>query len=215
MDSTYPSRSGRTRVRIAIGVVVALALVAAGVVVLATRDRGRDGPAPTVLVVGDSLLYQSAPTVSKALESRGWHAVIDGRPGSGITGGFSIGSWPDRITDLVKIAKPKVAIVELGTNGCTDCTKYDDGIDRVMQRLRGVPQVYWVNVKLDCPVPPDPGAVNAAINRATKRWKKLRVIDMNSRFYGKPQLLIADRIHFNDAGEKVFAKLLASSLPKG
>jgi lysophospholipase L1-like esterase len=167
----------------------------------------------TVLVVGDSLVFQSGGPLRERLEQRGWTAVMDARPGSGIIGGFSIGSWPSRIAALVRASNPDVAVVELGTNGCTGCTSLAAGIDAVMAPLRDVERVYWLNVRVDAAKPPNPRAVNAAIAAAQDRYENLHVVDMNRRFEDHPELVMPDRIHFNDAGVAAFAELVVDALP--
>ncbi len=166
-----------------------------------------------VLVVGDSLLFQSAKAVEAAGKAAGWRVVVDGRPGSKITGGFSVDSWPAALAALVRTEKPDVAVVELGTNGCGNCTTTAAAIDADLTPLRHLARVYWVNVKENSPIPPDPRAMNAAITDATTRWPNLRVIDMNARFADHPELLQSDHIHFLPAGEVAFAKLVVDSLP--
>jgi lysophospholipase L1-like esterase len=179
----------------------------------ACHDAPKITKPATVVVVGDSLLYQSIGPLQQALRQRGWVPVTDGRPGSAIVGGFSISSWPERIKELVRAANPDVVVVELGTNGCGDCASIDAGIDAVMAPLRKVPRVYWVNVKDYSPIPPDPKAINDALERATDRFGNLRIIDMNKRFAGHPELLQSDRIHFDTPGQRAFAQLVASALP--
>jgi lysophospholipase L1-like esterase len=205
----------RARWGLVVVAMIVLALVVAGcgneqrptpIVAGAARPR-------SVLLVGDSLLFQTRNTVEQALRARGWQPPIDGRPGSAITGGFPIGSWPAQIAKLLKMTKPDVVVVELGTNGCGSCFTIDAGIDAVMRELEQVHAVYWVNVKDDSWIPPDPQAINDALQRATTRYPNLHIIDMNRRFQHHPELLIPDHIHFNEAGIGVFARLLAAALP--
>jgi lysophospholipase L1-like esterase len=113
----------------------------------------------------------------------------------------------------VQTTKPDVVVVELGTNGCGSCYTIDAGIDAVMRELASVRTVYWVNVKDNSPIPPDPPAVNAALQRATTRYTNLHIIDMNRRFASHPELLLPDRIHFNYVGIGVFARMIAAALP--
>ena len=77
-----------------------------------------------------------------------------------------------------------------------------------------MPRVYWVNVKESSPIPPHPKAVNDALQQAKKRWKNLRTIDMNKAFAHHPELLLSDRIHFDDQGVAEFVKLVADKLPR-
>ncbi len=168
---------------------------------------------PKVLVVGDSLLAESRTAVEDAFRARGWQAIVDGRPGSSILGGVTIGSWPARIKELVQRTDPDVVIVELGTNGCGPCASLDAAIDAVMGPLQRVKTVYWVNVKEYSPIPTDPHAINNALAWATLRHPNLHIIDMHKRFAFHPDWLIGDQIHFSYAGIAVFSQMLASALP--
>jgi hypothetical protein len=165
------------------------------------------------LFVGDSLLLQSYSDVSQAARAAGWEPVIDGQFGSAINRGFSFASWPERIDALVRFSNPDVAVVELGTNGCDHCSSLAAAIDADMQPLRHVARVYWVNVKDYSRIPADPKAINDAISAAKKRWKNLRVIDMNDSFRGHSPWLASDDIHFTTAGQQAFAQLVVGALP--
>jgi lysophospholipase L1-like esterase len=209
MIERYPGRRSRTQA--ARGARFLLALTAALLITGCGDDFDVTKPA-VALVVGDSLLYQSAPEVKAALEDKGWVPAMDARPGSGISGGFSIGGWPERVAELVRATKPDVAIVELGTNGCQGCESLDRAIDAVMRPLRDVPRVYWLNVKEYSPIPPDPKAVNDALERAHERWDNLRIVDMNDEFADKRDLL-SDGVHFTREGERLFAELVEDQLP--
>ena len=177
-------------------------------------DKPKVTKPATVLIVGDSLLYQSAGPLAAVLRERGWVPVFDARPGSAILGGFSIARWPPRIRQLVRATNPDVVVVELGTNGCGHCRSMAAGIDTVMKELRTVPRVDWVNVKESAPIPPHPKAVNDALEQAKQRWKNLRIIDMNKAFAHHPELLLSDHIHFDDKGVAEFVKLVADQLPR-
>jgi hypothetical protein len=225
--SSNPSRSGWARawVAIAIATIATAGLSSCG---QTHRDRVRATSPTTIstkqaaahitdpavaLFVGDSLLFDSKDDVEAAARAARWIPVVDGRPGSGIDGGFTIGSWPPRIDALARVAKPDVAVVELGTNGCYNCPSLDAAIDADLAPLRNVPVVYWVNVKDYSRIPADPKTINDAITAATKRWPNLRVIDLNDQFRGHGAWLSSDDIHFTAAGEAAFAQLLVHSLP--
>jgi lysophospholipase L1-like esterase len=208
MRCAYPHRPARTR-RALVG---SLALLVAATTGACHHEPSVTKPA-TALVVGDSLLYLSADAVRTALKEKGWTPVLDPRVGSGINGGYTIDTWPPRVHDLVRASHPDVVFVELGTNGCTGCHSLDAAIDDIMRQLRGVPRVYWLNVRDASPIPDDPEAVNDAIERAPSRWGNLRVIDMNKAFEGHPEWLLSDKIHFNAAGQRELAKLIVDKLP--
>src|SRR5690348_13810815 len=110
-----------------------------------SHDHPRANPR-SALFIGDSLMSQSQGQVKSAAQRAGWTPTVEGRFGAAITGGFTISSWPPEIANLVKISKPAVAVIELGTDGCGLCLGLDKAIDDDMKRLRDVPRVYWVNV---------------------------------------------------------------------
>jgi lysophospholipase L1-like esterase len=193
--------------------------VAAGALVLALLAGCGDGrpvvhaPA-SVLVVGDSILDFSKVDVAKTLEHAGWTPTVDGRRGSRVTGGFTIGSWPDELARRVRESKPDVAVVELGTNGCGFCNTDTDGINAVMHSLRSVRRVYWINVRLHAPIPDDPAAFNRALEQARLRWPNLHLINMNKTIGDDPKLILADHVHPTPAGEQAIADMIVDALPK-
>jgi lysophospholipase L1-like esterase len=219
MAPGYPRPPGRTRRRavrrrsVAIALTLVVALVAS-----ACSDDDWVTPPATAVVVGDSLVFQSSTALREALEGKGWDARLDGRPGSGIVGGetvsgrVTVASWPVRIAQLVEQFDPDAVFVVLGTNGC-EC-RLAAGIDAVMEQLRGVPRVFWLNVKEDAPIPDDPKAVNEALDAAAGRYGNLDIVDLDDHFDDRPELIHADGIHFNDAGEREFAALIADELPE-
>jgi lysophospholipase L1-like esterase len=207
MRPRYPRRAARTPRR----TLAALALAVAVVGAACGDDEWVTAPA-TVVVAGDSLVFQSGDPLPRALEAKGWQAHLDGRPGSTITGGSTIDSWPDRLRDLVAQYDPDAVVVVLGTNGCR-CRSLAAGIDAVMRPLRRVPRVYWVGVREDAPVPDDPVSVNEALEAAEHRYGNLDVLDLDDHFDERPELIDRDGIHFNDAGEREFSRWIADHLP--
>jgi len=167
-----------------------------------------------VLLVGDSILAQASDELSAALRDEGWHPIVDSRPGSAISGEVIVPEgWPERISNLVRVSKPDVVVVELGTNGCGSCPSLAAGIDGVMEELHGVERVYWLNVKEHAPIPERPAALNEALDAATDRWDNLEVLDMNERFGDDPALTLADDIHLSPEGVHVLAQLVVDALP--
>jgi lysophospholipase L1-like esterase len=168
------------------------------------------GPA-TVVLVGDSILFGAKEDVTTVLRRDGWTVHIDAVSGTAITGGFGVDSWPKRIEALVRDLRPNVVVVELGTNGC-ECGHVSEGIDAVMQSLRSVRRVYWINVRQDAPSPENPPAMNDAIDDAQERWSNLHVIDFNERFADHREWM-RDGLHPNARGNQEIATLIAESLP--
>jgi hypothetical protein len=196
--------------------VLLLPLVLAGGVVAACGEDGPDArvtrPA-TALVVGDSILHQSTEEVRAELEAAGWTAVIEAHGGANLLRGIGVPSWPDLLARRVAEANPDVVVVELGTNGCAPCESFDTAIDRVMEPLREIGRVYWVNVKEVGPIPERPGPLNEALEDATDRWDNLEVLDMDERFSGDPDLVLRRNPHLTRRGEQAFAEFVVDALP--
>jgi lysophospholipase L1-like esterase len=167
-----------------------------------------------VLVAGDSITDMSTGAIAKTLKDAGWTATVEGRGGSRVTGGFTIGSWPAELARRVSQLKPDVVVVELGTNGCGFCKTDADGIDAVMHSLRSVRRVYWLNVRLHAPIPDDPAAFNRALQQARLRWPNLHLIDMNKNIGDDPKLILADHVHPTPRGAQAIADMIVDALPK-
>jgi lysophospholipase L1-like esterase len=172
-----------------------------------------------VVLIGDSIAYQADSQVEAALKQEGWRVEVDAVPGATITGGgFADVDWVSRIRDIVRGGPPDVVVVELGTNGCGDCSKPRDGIDQIMQELRLVRLVLWLNVRTDAPIPqPAPKTarqINRALDEAADRWRNLRIVDMNGFFEDHPDLISADRVHPTSEGQFAFGLFIAQHLDK-
>ncbi len=188
----------------------------AGAAVAAAACASRpvvDRPA-RVALFGDSILAESDPRLVAAFTADGWIPFVDGHGGTAMSGGPGVPSWPVEMQRQLQRFRPNVVVVELGTNGCSCGNDLDHGIDTVMDVLRGVRRVYWVNVRQGAPTPDDAVAINKALDRAVDRWRNLHVIDMNRRFRNAPQLIDTDRVHLNPSGVEVFTQLILDALPK-
>jgi hypothetical protein len=191
--------------------VAAIVIGCLGLGACATKHHDAPTQPQSLLIVGDSLLFQSIGSIRQSLAATNWKITSDARPGSRITGGVSIGSWPERIAQLAGVAHPDIAVVELGTNGCA-CTSIAAAIDADMRPLQNVPRVYWVNVRTDAPRPPDRVQIDNELEAATRRWTNLHIIDFDQRFAHHRELLIADDIHFTTAGVAAFTTLVHDAL---
>src|SRR4249919_1831028 len=110
-----------------------LVLVLGISLVWATTASSRSVAAPRVqgnrvLLVGDSLLWESTPQVTAALKTAGWDPSLTAYPAT------TIGDWAPKMAGLVGDAKPDVVVVELGTNNCTAaCPNLAAVIDRLLR----------------------------------------------------------------------------------
>ncbi len=198
-----------------------LGAVAVGVIILTvTTSSGGTVNGDRVLVIGDSLLHLSQGAVSGALTADGWHPIIDGRPG------LSIEAWEPFVGPDAAIARPDVAVVELGTNDCdTTCNDLAPAIDTVMAQLigHGAHLVLWLNAQT-APTQIHPGAsrvypahadyVNYAIEQAAVRWPQMRVVDLRGLLDPHPEWHLSDGLHPNPIGQQAIGSLIRISLHK-
>jgi GDSL-like Lipase/Acylhydrolase family len=160
-----------------------------------------------VLLVGDSLLWQSMPPVASALQSGGWDPTIRAAPGT------TIGAWTPKMSDFVAETRPDVVVVELGTNNCTaECPNLAGVIDRLMRGIPGSTPVYWLNVQSQPGYPAHPESVNDALAAALRRWSNLELVDLSARLRNHPEWHQADGLHLSAAGSAQLAGLIAESL---
>lgn len=198
---------GRLRFRRVVVTCIAVLGVSA---VLAACRHPEDVRGSKVLVIGDSLLKQSEPAVQSALQSDGWTATVTGVPGS------TIEQWPGLVGALADKVQPDVAVVELGTNNCASgaCEDVSAYIDSVMHQLtKHASVVYWLNTRQVPAVHPvHPDYVNREIADAVTRWPNLVPVDMHGWQEGHPEWILADGLHFTDAGELAFAQLVRDTV---
>jgi len=206
-----PARNRNRRTLVAIVAVLAL------VTITAAAGGGERVSGTRVLVIGDSILNFSQTEVSNALAGAGWQAVVDGRSGSTIEG------WDAAVGPDAALARPDVAVVELGTNDCNNpCDDLSSAIDGIVEQLidHGAGAVLWLNVQT-VRSPPIPGAplypvhadyVNYAIEQAAVRWPEMQVVDFSSVFAQHPEWHLADGLHPNALGSQALAFLISASL---
>lgn len=165
-----------------------------------------------VVVIGDSLLYQSTSEVRSALNARGWQPVIQGVFGSTIAGPTvfapSFGSWPRHLRALVEREHPIAVVIELGTNGCGRCTSLRSAVDALLHAADHVPHVYWIDVRASHAAPP--ARTNAALADAARRSKQLTIWHLADAL--KAGDIATDGIHLTLSGQRHFATLIAQRL---
>ncbi len=190
-----------------------LAAVVAAAAVLAFAGLG-DHRGERVLFVGDSITEQSENELAFGLRAAGWEPTVEGHAGSGVVGARAGVDWSQRLSDLVQVVQPDVAVVELGTND-KDASAEDvaRGIDAIMEPLRGVRRVLWANVQRGFLTAITALVVNEQLLQATVRWPNLEVLDMGSHFGDHPEWLI-DGLHLNDAGKAEFGVLVIRALDR-
>lgn len=206
--STVPPR----RAGLVASALVVVVLVVGGSLVWAATASSRSAAAPRaqgnrVLLVGDSLLWQSTPQVTAMLKTAGWDPSISAYPAT------TIGAWTPKMARLVGDARPDVVVVELGTNNCTAaCPNLAAVIDRLLRAVPRTTPVYWLNVQNQPSYPAHPESVNDALATAQSRWPNLTLVDMSARFRNHPEWHLPDGLHFTPAGSDQLAKLITQSL---
>lgn len=186
-------------------IVIALIILAIAGAVFGGPDVSPPGP---VLLVGDSLLWQSADEMTAAFAEDGWETRIEATPGAGIAGGgFTSFAWPQHLDKVTKQLDYEVAIVELGTNGCEGCPSVPEAIDNVMKNLHDVELVLWIDARR---VAPRPGMamadeINHELRKATDRWDNLEVLSLEElldKDTGNNKI-DSDGVHLTLAGQLV------------
>jgi lysophospholipase L1-like esterase len=206
--------SVRNRNMRALGAIVG---VVALITLTAAAGGGQHVSGPRVLVIGDSILNFSQTDVSNSLDAAGWQALVDGRSGS------TMEEWDTLVGPDAALARPDVAVVELGTNDCDKtCSDLGSAIDSIVEQLiaNGAGTVLWLNVQT-MRSPAIPGAplyplhaeyVNYALEQAAVRWPEMQIVDFNSLFGQHPEWHIADGFHPNALGEQALAFLITAEL---
>jgi lysophospholipase L1-like esterase len=186
------------------------AVVVVGLIVLtATASSGEHVTGNRVLVIGDSLLEFSEPSVQSSLNSDGWQAVVIGHRG------YSIEDWQQLIEPLAAFVRPNVAVVELGTNDCNvTCPDLAPVIDATMRTLvaNDVGAVLWLNVQERPDYPAHARYVNLAIAQAAIRWPQMEVVDLRRFADPHPEWHDPDGLHFNSVGQQALGALIRLAL---
>jgi lysophospholipase L1-like esterase len=162
-------------------------------------------PAPRVLVLGDSNLFESGAEVDTALRGAGFEPTLKGVPGYGLK---DLLFWLQELDERLD-ADPDVVAVGLGTNDtgmASEVAQFPVRLDRMMEEIGDRP-VIWITHVDDRPAAPATAgrAINAAIRAAPDRWPNLTVLDFTVVMANDPTILSADGLHFTESGRRVYA----------
>ncbi|MFD0896641.1 acyltransferase family protein [Loigolactobacillus binensis] len=100
----------------------------------------------------------------------------------------------------------QTVLVGLGTNGAFT----DQQLDTIMRTVGARRQVFWVNVRV--PTRSWQNSVNASLQKATKRWPNLTVIDWYDYSNKHPDWFYADQVHPNEKGKQHYADFIAQQI---
>ena len=162
---------------------------------------------PRVLLVGDSILNQSADAVRASLEQQEWSPVV------AAFGGTAIEQWTARLPALIAEHDPSIVVVELGTNDCTagpDCPidqQVEAALDALGRRAGLVAQ------RADrSGLPGGCRAHQCRAEAATASHPNLEIVDFSDEFAGHPGWLDAGGPHLTPVGQLEFAKLITDAV---
>lgn len=147
-----------------------------------------------VLAVGDSVMLGASP---KLLPALGRGGVIDAH----VSRQFDVGAGI--VEDRVAALKPKTVVIHLGNNGYIPF----QGLESLLKRLKSVPRVVLVNVRVPLPWQ---DSVNDALAYAAKRYPNVVLVDWNAA--SKDPTLLADGTHMTPEGARLYAKLIARAV---
>jgi hypothetical protein len=157
---------------------------------------------PRVFILGDSVILGAQGVLAGRLGLAGWQ-VTQVSAESFHT--YNVAPY----VDASRAGIGEVAIVALGANEGSTPDQFAVWIDQLMEHLREVPRVYWVNLRQFRDWAP---AANDVIAAATTRWPNLRVIDWGARSTADPTLVYEDGLHLNGAGQVAMAELIGTTL---
>jgi hypothetical protein len=150
----------------------------------------------SILAFGESVMIQGA----KALAADLGPLRVDAAVGRHIGEGIDI---LQRRAETDRLAA--TVIVQLGNNGPFRAGQFD----AVMEALRDVPLVVWVNVR----VPRDWEAHNnRIIAGGVTRYPNARLVDWYSATAGHPELFWKDGYHPRPKGARLYAELIADAI---
>ena len=167
-----------------------------------TPQSGRSGVSEytgSVSAIGDSVMLGAVGGLQKDIKGL---TVVDAQVGL-------------QLYDAIAILKSRratgqlgeVVIVHLGNNG----TFTKDEFDQIMRTLSGVDTVLFVNVTVPRPWE---GPNNEVISEGVERHSNTVLVDWHSASADRPELFYSDGYHLRPEGQKIYADLVSSYLPK-
>jgi lysophospholipase L1-like esterase len=190
---------------LAVGAPLAVAKPAAPTTTSTTAAPAPPEPLdPRVFVLGDSVMLGAQASLAFRLGGAGWQVTQ-----------FSAESLhaynSAGVVDAARAAGQvgELVVVGLGSNDGSSRAEFAGWIDALMEHLRGVRRVYWVNLRRFRDWVP---AANADLANAAQRWPNLRVIDWDTRATPDPSLVIGDGLHLTAPGQAALAELIGSTL---
>ena len=149
-----------------------------------------------ILMIGDSVSVRAIPYFEEAFA----HGHIDAH----VSRQFSTGV--ELLREYVDAGRVGgIVVLALGTNGLVT----DDLIDQAMQVLGEERRVVLITTRSPQPWVAD---TNAAIERAPKRHKNVRVVDWYGYSEGRSDVFDGDGTHLNETGAKTYIQLVRDAV---
>lgn len=166
------------------------------------------GPAPSsadrprVLVVGDSIVLGARDALVRALDDRGWEAVVDARVSRPTSeGAAALASLAPQPGDVV--------VVALGANDAGALSAFRRRAGDVLDAARPASRVHWMTIR---EVRPVYGPANDVIREVTAARPDAAVIDWHAASEGSAGLTAADGLHLTASGASAMARLVADAV---
>ncbi len=161
-----------------------------------TTPAGAPALADRVSAVGDSVMIGAAGELQRALDNPTINAEV--------------GLQAPGVVEILKKRRAagqlgEVVVVHIGSNGTFKAEQFDE----MMQVLADVPRVVFVNVKV-----PRPWEQPNNSMLADKVWQypNTVLVDWHAASAGRPELFVADGIHLQYEGQRIYADLIAAHL---
>lgn len=167
-----------------------------------TAPAGTSSPPLEVVVVGDSLVFQSRQELRRMFDAT--HLRISAEPGE------TLSQQLDAVRSAVE-REPDVVVVLLGTNDITMST--DDPYSRVrdaMDRLSPVPCVRWLTVAPIFDLVAEVRILNEVIRRSASSHDNVEVVEWGQRVERHPEWF-RDLVHYGDEGQRALARTIVET----
>ncbi|WP_224428891.1 acyltransferase family protein [Pediococcus acidilactici] len=149
--------------------------------------------------VGDSVLEDTGADLQEIFPTAFMSAKV----------GRQVDEAPGLLTSMKKQGQlSDNVLINLGANGPVNA-KQIDAIEKVVGKHR---KLFWVNVHV--PTQTWEGSVNQTLNKATKKYDNLQIIDWNGPAKNQPGWFYGDHVHPNPEGSKEYASLVAKAIIK-
>ena len=149
------------------------------------------------MAIGDSIMLSAE---SLLLEAFGEQIVIDSAVGRSFADGIPI---LEALAALEKI--PDTVLVHLGTNNPV----YDGQFETMMEILRDVPRVVFVNVRMPFSWE---SISNKTLREGVARWPNATLLDWHEIAADADYLFALDGVHIGRDGAEVYTQLLRDGI---